>query len=1328
MTMTTTLFRRPPPRPGPELPRGEIELQEPPALPEAATGQMGMALMILPMLASAGVMALMFAQPGARAINMLTGGLMAVSSIGMMIGMAGRGGGSGRTKIRGERRDYLRYLGQMRRRVRTAMTSQREAMKWAYPDPASLTNLAASRRLWERRASSDGFTAVRVGVGEQRLALRLSVPQSKPVEDLEPLCASALRRFVRAYATVPDLPTVLFIKAYGRILLAGEAPAMRGMARAMLAQLATFHSPEDLRIALCVSAERRADWDWVKWLPHTHHPTETDATGPVRLVAGSLPELEGLLGEEFAERGRFEPGSQCGEPYVLVVLDGVAMPVGARPADGGYRNTTVLDVCGALPWKADPSTLRLRVAPAKLEMVGADRNGKDVASTVGRPDQLSVVRCRAIARQMARFRLSADSADAAEPLAEDFALTTLLGVPDPASYDPTALWASRSAWDRLRVPIGVADNGTPVELDIKEAAQGGMGPHGVLIGATGSGKSELLRTLTLALAMTHSSEILNFVLVDFKGGATFAGMESLPHTSALITNLADELPLVDRMQDALHGELVRRQEYLRQAGYASLVDYERARAGGAELAPLPTLFLVVDEFSELLHSKREFMDLFVMIGRLGRSLGVHLLLASQRLDEGRISSLEGHLSYRIALRTFSAMESRSILGVTDAYELPAAPGNGYLKTGTTSLVRLKAAYVSGRFKAAPLARPPQSVVRQQVVSFGLEHPVSKLPVVEEPTWGVQEQDTVPVRPQDSLFQLMLERLRGQGPPAQQVWLPPLAAPPTLDGLLPTLSVHPERGLCAGGASRTGLSVPVGIVDRPFEGVRDPLTVNLSGGAGHVAVIGAPQAGKTTLVRTLLTSLALTHTPREVQFYCLDFGGGGLAGLTELPHVGGVASRLNADQVTRTLADVSALLTARERMFATHGIESMDAYRLARREGRFAEDPFGDVFLVIDGWFTMRQNFEALEGHISDIANRGLSYGVHLIVTATRWSELRLWLRDVLGTRLELRLGEASESEVDSRVAASVPNVPGRGLTHDRMHFLAALPRTDGKQTDAELAAGSKATMRAIREAWRGDPAPRVQMLPAKLNVRYLPKPPDGEFQVALGLDEQNLQPVWHDFGASPHLLIFGDAESGKTNLLRLVADAVDQKYPARRARIMLADYRRDMFDAVSTDRQLGYAVNSTALAEMVGGAAVILRERLPGPGITPEQLRRRDWWRGPELFLVVDDYELLAGGLDGPLAPLADLLPQGAEIGLHLILARSATGAGRAMMDPILRRLWEIGSSALLLSCPKDEGAFLGDIKPRQLTPGRAQLVVKRRVEAIVQTGYVEAAPPVVAA
>ena len=384
----------------------------------------------------------------------------------------------------------------------------------------------------------------------------------------------------------------------------------------------------------------------------------------------------------------------------------------------------------------------------------------------------------------------------------------LLGLGDVRAFDADEAWRARPARDRLRVPIGTSDSGALVNLDIKESAQQGMGPHGLVIGATGSGKSEFLRTLVLGLTMTHSPEQLNLVLVDFKGGATFAGMSGLPHVSAMITNLAQELTLVDRMQDALSGEMVRRQELLREAGnFASIRDYEKARAGGEDLVPLPSLFIVVDEFSEMLSAKPEFIDLFVAIGRLGRSLGLHLLLASQRLEEGRLRGLESHLSYRVGLRTFSAQESRTVLGVPDAYELPPVPGLGYLKPDPTSLVRFKAAYVSGPPTGRVRVRRDEGGKLQGILPFTISE-VLKLDV-EVPEAEPEPQPAEPGE-QDSLLDIAVGHMVGKGPAAHQVWLPPLDVPDTLDQLMPDLAVDPRLGLVSQEWRRLGaLTVPLG---------------------------------------------------------------------------------------------------------------------------------------------------------------------------------------------------------------------------------------------------------------------------------------------------------------------------------------------------------------------------------------------------------------------------------------------------------------------------------------------------------------------------------------
>ncbi|MEU9246440.1 type VII secretion protein EccCa [Streptomyces sp. NPDC048385] len=1302
------------------MPTGELVLQEPPTLMETVPDTSAV-WTYLPMGMMSVSMMMMFLRSGGQSSGVfmyIALGVMVMAVCAMMVGQVMRKAGDRKQRLRGERRDYLRYLAQSRRTVQRAVVEQQLALAWRHPEPRLLRGMVRTTRLWERRVKDDDFGEVRIAVGDQQLAMRLTPVSSKPVEDLEPLCAHALRRFIRAYSTVPDQPIALYLRSWSRVLVRGDRDATRGMLRAALSQLALFHPPDELWIAVCAADEVRAEWEWVKWLPHNQHPQETDGAGPLRMVASVFTDLEDQLGSEFSERPAFDPDAVPGrdEPLVVVVVDGAGIPAGHRFDGPGFRNAIVLDLSDTLTWRPGRTTLRLDVTPEAVALVRTDRSRKEQTTVLGRPDRVGPVAAESLARLIAPYRMSLSS-DAVEPLSNDTELTALLGIADLHRLDPETLWRRHNGSARLRVPVAVGADGRPVELDIKESAQGGMGPHGMLIGATGSGKSELLRTLVLGLALTNSSETLNFVLVDFKGGATFLGLDELPHTSAVITNLADEAALVERMQDALHGELIRRQELLRSAGnYTSALEYERARAGGADLAPLPSLFVVVDEFSELLASHREFMELFVMIGRLGRSLGVHLLLASQRLDEGRMHQLESHLSYRIGLRTFSAMESRGVLGVPDAYELPSQPGSGYLKSGVEALTRFRAAYVSGPYRRRGGA-VAQARVATQVVPWSTGYIVPRAPapaaIVPEPE---AEEST------ESLLSVALDRLRDSGPPAHRVWLPPLDTASPLDVLLGGLDEDPDRGLTASRWTGTGrLRVPVGLVDKPFDQRRDPLVVDLAGAGGHVAVAGGSQSGKSTVLRSLIMALALTHTPREVQFYCLDFGGGTLSQLTGLPHVGGVAARLDTERISRTVAEVTAVLTQREQFFLDNGIDSMATYRRRRAAGEFPDEPHGDIFLVIDGWSAVRQNFDQFIPTFNQIATSGLNYGIHLIVATARWLELTAPVRDQSATRLELRLGDPMDSVVDIRKASAVPQIPGRGLTVEtKLHFLSALPRGDGSTDHETLSEGVADLVDRIASAWHGPRAPQVRMLPHRLPAVELPEPERGDglsLKLALGQDEETLGTVWHDFSRNPHLVAVGDTESGKTNLLRLVADAVVARYSPAEARILVVDYRRGLVDAVPEEYRLGHAVALETLKQLVGGSAKALRTRVPGQEITPARMRQADWWSGPRLFVLVDDYDMVGGGtvMDHPFAPLFEHLALGHELGLHVVVARSATGAGRGLNDQLLRRLDEVNTPGVLMSCSPSEGYVFGNVKPRVLPPGRALHIVRRK-PSLVQT------------
>ncbi|MET0422332.1 MAG: type VII secretion protein EccCb, partial [Actinoplanes sp.] len=760
-----------------------------------------------------------------------------------------------------------------------------------------------------------------------------------------------------------------------------------------------------------------------------------------------------------------------------------------------------------------------------------------------------------------------------------------------------------------------------------------------------------------------------------------------------------------------------RQELLRKAGnYGSLRDYEKARAGGAALPPLPSLLVICDEFSELLSAKPDFIDLFVQIGRLGRSLGVHLLLASQRLEEGRLRGLDTHLSYRVGLRTFSAMESRAVLGVPDAYELPRSPGHGYLKFGTEPLTRFKAAYVSGPVRRAG-ARTSAGTAGAvpQVLAYSTRYvpaPKQAKPVLPAPDENATG---------ESVLDVMVDRLAGQGPPAHQVWLPPLNQSAALDELLGPVVADPVRGLAFANPELHGaLQVPIALVDKPREQLRDVMWLQLSGAAGHVAVVGSTLSGKSTALRSMVCGLALTHTPAEVQIYCLDFGGGSLGSLRDLPHVGGVSGRLDTVGVRRTVGEVFTLLSEREARFSTLGVDSMASYRRRRANpaGTDADtDPFGDVFLVVDGWSTLRKEYEELEPVITDIATRGLSYGIHVVAATSRWMDFRPGIRDLFGSRLELRLGDPSDSTVNRRAAMTVPEKPGRGIIehptdkNKSLHLLTVRP-------ELSTMADTNALVKAVATNWHGAAAPRVRLLPASVPYADLDLTRSTGLRLPIGIAEADLQPVVLDFASEPHFLLFGDAECGKSSFLRALATTITQRFAPEQARLILVDYRRSLMDLPESDHRIGYGIQAQKTLELMQSVAGYMERRLPGPDVTAQQLRDRSWWTGPELFVLVDDYDLVVAGPTNPLTPILEYLPQARDVGLHLVLTRRAGGASRALFEPVIQRLRELSAPGLVMSGPSDEGALIGAVRPTLLPPGRGRLLTRREGVRLIQLAH----------
>ncbi|MDC7087638.1 type VII secretion protein EccCa [Corynebacterium pseudodiphtheriticum] len=1195
--------------------------------------------------------------------------LMMVMSMAMMFMPQGQQADADDT-----RRTYLRHLDVIRDKAENNADKQRAHQLARHPHPEDLHARLSTRRLWERAGDDDDVLQVRLGLGEAELCTPVEVSESGAPEDLDPVCAVSVRRTVDQVSQVAELPIVVQLQAFSCIGVSGIRA--RALARALLAQLVVHHGPETVGISV-VDNSTTQNWEWLKWLPHTRRPD--DAQYRILLV----DDVPTTGTEDFL----------VDDEWTTII-------------DINSRSTTALGIRaemeGLLLFADDELTVQTE---AGLENLGL-------------ADGLADGQLYALAKGLAKYSRPYATSSAGETTRNE--MGSLLGIDDLRQLDNSTMWPERERDDRrLTVPIGLGPDKTPVQLDLKESAHGGMGPHGLCIGATGSGKSELLRTLVTALAATHSPEELNFVLVDFKGGATFLGLDSLPHTSAVITNLEDEAVLVDRMFDALSGEMNRRQEVLRKAGnFANVGEYNQARRGGRDdLEPLPALVIIVDEFSELLGQFPDFADLFVAIGRLGRSLHVHLLLASQRLEEGRLRGLDSHLSYRIGLKTFSAMESRQVLGSADSYHLPGQPGAGYVKTDAEELQRFQAAYVSG-----PLEVPAQVGVGSsslgssgsaggghtgdghsadshtqqsaadnpglQVREFhswaDIDRPLasehdpaadfageSELNEAVEPRGELEPAHTVePAETvsradaresagttMDAVVNAAVATARTRGQEAHQIWLPPL--PKSIE-------------LASVAESSSHLTVGIGIIDQPYHQRQDLLEVDFAAHGGHVALCGGPQMGKSTALRTMVASLAATHSTAEARFYVIDLGGGQLETLARLPHVAGVAGRHQPERLRRIVDEVSGLLS-----------DNTQAHSMAKTQQQ--------TFLVVDGWHnigTSTAEFDDLAEPITQIAADGPSAGIHLLVATPRWNTLRPAIRDLIGTRLELKLAESMDSLCDRKMQDKLPALPGRGLSVDKKYLLIA---QSSNQDLAHIAAVS---------AERGDePVAALRVLPEKLERTELTAAgsladaePSGTAAVSglpVAVGGPRLSTLAWDPSTSDHFLCVAARGMGKTTTLRTVMAGISD-LGREQARIVMIDHRRAHLGTVPQDMLAAYSHSAPQTEKVLADAVTTLRQRLPSAEISPEQLARRDWWDGPEIYLVIDDYDLVA---DNVLHPLIELIPHARDIGMHLVIARKAGGFNRAAFGPVLCAIRDSQPCVVVLGADKDDGPFFG-IKP----------------------------------
>lgn len=1311
------------------------------------------------------------------------GGIGSIFPLFMMVGIMmmmfrGMDGGQqqmSRPKLDAMRAQFMLMLDMLRETAQESADSMDANYRWFHPAPNTLAAAVGSPRMWERKPDGKdlNFGVVRVGVGMTRPEVTWGEPQNMPTDiELEPVTGKALQEFGRYQSVVYNLPKMVSLLVEPWYALVGEREQVLGLMRAIICQLAFSHGPD--HVQMIVVSSDLDQWDWVKWLPHFGDSRRHDAAGNARMVYTSVREFAAEQAELFAGRGSFTPrhassSAQTPTPHTVIIAD-VDDPqweyvISAEGVDG----VTFFDLTGSSMWTDIPERKLQFDKTGVIEALPRDRDTwmviDDKAWFFALTDQVSIAEAEEFAQKLAQWRLAEAYEEIGQRVAHIGArdILSYYGIDDPGNIDFDSLWASRTdtmGRSRLRAPFGNrSDNGELLFLDMKSLDEGGDGPHGVMSGTTGSGKSTLVRTVIESLMLSHPPEELQFVLADLKGGSAVKPFAGVPHVSRIITDLEEDQALMERFLDALWGEIARRKAICDSAGVDDAKEYNsvraRMRARGQDMAPLPMLVVVIDEFYEWFRIMPTAVDVLDSIGRQGRAYWIHLMMASQTI-ESRAEKLMENMGYRLVLKARTAGAAQAA-GVPNAVNLPAQAGLGYFRKSLEDIIRFQAEFlwrdyfqpgVSIDGEEAPALVHSIDYIRPQLFTNSftpLEVSVGGPdiePVVAQPNGEVLESDDIEGGEDEDeegvrtpkVGTVIIDQLRKIKFEPYRLWQPPLTQPVAIDDLVNRFlgrPWHKEYG------SACNLVFPIGIIDRPYKHDQPPWTVDTSGPGANVLILGAGGSGKTTALQTLICSAALTHTPQQVQFYCLAYSSTALTTVSRIPHVGEVAGPTDPYGVRRTVAELLALVRERKRSFLECGIASMEMFRRRKfggEAGPVPDDGFGDVYLVIDNYRALAEENEVLIEQVNVIINQGPSFGVHVVVTADRESELRPPVRSGFGSRIELRLAAVEDAKlVRSRFAKDVPVKPGRGMVavnyvrldsdpQAGLHTLVARPALGSTpdnvfECDSVVAAVSRLTSAQ---------APPVRRLPARFGVEQVRELASrdtrqgvGAGGIAWAISELDLAPVYLNFAENSHLMVTGRRECGRTTTLATIMSEIGRLYapgassapppaPGRpSAQVWLVDPRRQLLTALGSDYVERFAYNLDGVVAMMGELAAALAGREPPPGLSAEELLSRSWWSGPEIFLIVDDIQQLPPGFDSPLHKAVPFVNRAADVGLHVIVTRTFGGWSSAGSDPMLRALHQANAPLLVMDADPDEGFIRGKMKGGPLPRGRGLLMAE---------------------
>lgn len=1292
-----------------DIPTGNIVIHDPPNIPEEP--KFSIETIILPAAMTLLTFILYFVMMKVMKMNSSYLPLMLVSSIPMLGSYIFTG--MGYIRNRKEHRQMVeqlktRYLEQIQKHrveLDTLKVEQAKYLITQNPSPLKSVQRIENREsnLWERTPESPDFLDIRIGTGSRPFLVELKVPEQRGYE--ENTLVTEAQNVKRDFTTIPNGHISISLKKNDVIGVVGNKEDRLNFIRTVTTQIMTHHAPNEVKIAAFYHEREKKQWDWMRWLPHVW-----DEQRSMRFLAENEQNAQKLAESLFTPlnmRRIYNSSAQADEKVPLIPMyifflsarefleDDPLIPMLLREGESVGASTFIFaEQKERLPMECD---IVISLNGENGELVETFSNSAENSGTTRasfKVDRLSFERCELGARSIAPIRMKSSTA---ANIPKVLTFLDLFQVKKMEELQVLDRWNENRYPTSLPVPIGVREGSKPVFLNIHDKIEKkGHGPHGLMAGTTGSGKSEVIQSIIAALAVTYHPHEMAFMLIDYKGGGMSNTFSGLPHIIASITNLEDP-NLIERARISLKAELERRQKLFIQAGNVQHLD-EYYETTWREKEPLPHLFIVIDEFAQMKKEQPEFMDELISVAAIGRTLGVHLLLATQKPSGVVNDKIWSNSRFRICLRVQDDADSREMLKIPDASKINV-PGRGYLQVGSNEILELFQSAWSG----APYSPDEEKVV--EIVDFtevklsGKRIKVKKRP---KPMTNSPKQLQAFIR----YIQTISEKENIK--PLPGPWLAPLPEKLLLNRFYEienwNMDLWKQR--------EEDLQVTVGLIDDVANQAQYPLKLDLQ--EGHLNIYGMPGTGKTTLLQTIIMSLALSHTPEEVNFYVVDFGRMFLD-FRDLPHVGGIVQEDEIEKMKRLFSFLRKEVTYRKECFSDMGAKSFAMYN------RMVETKIPAIVVMIDGYIRLRSEYEKENEILEQLLRESSTYGIYFYFSLNQTTDMFDRVRNNIPMAISFELQDRTEYySLIGRPNFPLIDVPsGRGLTKGQPPelFQAALPFIG--ENELEYSQQLKTIIQKMDRAWNGEKAKAIPMVPKELFVEEVLEQSEPS-QICAGIETEDIRLQSFSLEEMTNIFIGGRIEGGKTSLLQTLIFSLTYQYAPEEIELIMIDLSErttgilalgelpHVKKRITDDMQLKELLDE--LLEIINSREVVT------PPLNPNEKIELPYSR---IMIVIDDIDqilaLLSADFDAK-NKMEQIVQNGRNKGIHFITAATTSSVNSYSHEKWFAEIRKRSFSYLLGTTQNNDLYFFNIKLPhvemdRELSSGEGYFVRRKQIK-----------------